>query len=416
MTARILVVDDEPDLELLIVQRFRRQIREGQFDFTFADDGVNALAMLERDPAIEMVLTDINMPRMDGLTLLGRLQERHDHLATVIVSAYGDMANIRTAMNRGAFDFVTKPIDFADLETTIAKTLRNLEITRGYQRREQEAERARAQLARYFSPSLVNCLVAKEEDINLGAQRRDITAMFTDITSFTTLVEGLAPATIAPLLNDYLTGMTGIVFEHGGTLVKIVGDALIVLFGAPADQPDHAQRAIASALALDMHSETFRARWREKGVEIGATRIGIHSGPALVGNFGGGQFFDYTAYGDTINIAARLEVANKQLGTRICVSGSVVERIAGFRGRPVGSMVLRGRSEAVPVHEPLTAERHLDALTEKYLVAYAKAEARDPAALPAFAALLGHDSGDGLVSFHLKRLLAGATGISVALD
>ena len=150
MTARILVVDDEPDLELLIVQRFRRQIRDGQFSFTFADDGVNALAALSEDQTIDMVLCDINMPRMDGLTLLGRLQERDDHLATVIVSAYGDMANIRTAMNRGAFDFVTKPIDFADLETTIGKTLRNLEITRGYQRRQQEAERARAQLGTLF--------------------------------------------------------------------------------------------------------------------------------------------------------------------------------------------------------------------------------------------------------------------------
>ena len=416
MTALILVVDDEPDLELLIVQRFRRQIREGQLSFVFAEDGVSALARLADNPGIDMVLSDINMPRMDGLTLLGRLQEREDHLATVIVSAYGDMANIRTAMNRGAFDFVTKPIDFADLETTITKTLRNLEITRGYQRRQQQAERARAQLARYFSPSLVDLVAADAEDINLGAQRRDITSMFTDIASFTTLVEGLPPDTIGPLLNDYLTGMTEIVFDHGGTLVKIIGDALNVLFGAPADQPDHAERAVACALALDAYAEAFRGRWRDKGVAIGATRIGIHSGPALVGNFGGGRFFDYTAYGDTINIAARLEAANKQLGTRICISNSVVDRIADFRGRPVGNVLLRGRSEALMAHEPLTGERHADALTVEYLAAYAKCEACDPAALPAFAALLGRGSGDGLVSFHLKRLLAGATGVAVTLD
>ena len=114
---------------------------------------MNALAVLAGDSAIDMVVCDINMPRMDGLTLLGQLQEREDHMATIIVSAYGDMANIRTAMNRGAFDFLTKPIDFVDLEQTIDKTLRNLEITRGYQRRQQEAERARAQLSRYFSPA-----------------------------------------------------------------------------------------------------------------------------------------------------------------------------------------------------------------------------------------------------------------------
>jgi adenylate cyclase len=416
MTARILVVDDEPDLELLLVQRFRRQIRDGEFSFVFADDGVNALAMLEEDSAIDMVLCDINMPRMDGLTLLGRLQEREGHQATVIVSAYGDMANIRTAMNRGAFDFVTKPINFADLETTIAKTLRNLEIMRAYQRRQLEAERARAQLSRYFSPSLVGLLAAETEEINLGAQWRDITSMFTDITSFTSLVEALPPETMGPLVNDYHTGMTEIIFDHDGTLMSIVGDALIVMFGAPTDQPDHADRAVACALALDAYAETFRARWRDKGVAIGITRIGVNSGPALVGNFGSGRFFDYTAYGDTLSIAARLEAANKQLGTRICVSGSVVDRIADFRGRPVGHVLLRGRTGSLLAHEPLTAERHADPMTAEYHAAYARVEACDATALAAFAALLGRDSSDGLVSFHLKRLLTGASGITMALE
>src|SRR5215471_2315094 len=135
MTARILVVDDEPDLEPLILQRFRRQIHDGEFSFAFADDGVNALAVLDASPDIDMLL-------MDGLTLLGRLQEREGHPATVIVSAYGDMANIRTAMNRGAFDFVTKPIDFADLEATISKTLRHIEFLRDARERQASAERA----------------------------------------------------------------------------------------------------------------------------------------------------------------------------------------------------------------------------------------------------------------------------------
>ena len=130
MTARILVVDDEPDLEKLIQQKFRHQIHDGDVRFLFARDGVEALAVLEANHDIDMVVTDINMPRMDGLSLLQKLQENEEKLSTIIVSAYGDLANIRTAMNRGAFDFLTKPIDFLDLETTIAKTIRHVEVLR----------------------------------------------------------------------------------------------------------------------------------------------------------------------------------------------------------------------------------------------------------------------------------------------
>jgi sigma-B regulation protein RsbU (phosphoserine phosphatase) len=123
MPAKILVVDDEPQLERLILQRFRRKIREKTYEFVFAVDGVDALEKLARDQDIDIVLSDINMPKMDGLTLLLRLNEIEKSLRTVMVSAYSDMSNIRTAMNRGAYDFVTKPIDFQDLETTINKTI-----------------------------------------------------------------------------------------------------------------------------------------------------------------------------------------------------------------------------------------------------------------------------------------------------
>ena len=115
MTAKILVVDDEPDLEDLVRQKFRRQIKDGSIAFGFARDGVEALAFLAENRDFDMVVSDINMPRMDGLTLLAKLQDEATRFSTVIVSAYGDMANIRTAMNRGAFDFLTKPIDFRRL-------------------------------------------------------------------------------------------------------------------------------------------------------------------------------------------------------------------------------------------------------------------------------------------------------------
>lgn len=130
MANRILVVDDEADLEVLMRQKFRKQIKEGVYSFAFARSGVEALERLREDPEIELVLTDINMPEMDGLTLLARLNELELLLRAVVVSAYGDLANIRTAMNRGAFDFLVKPIDFSDLEITIEKTIRHVDVLR----------------------------------------------------------------------------------------------------------------------------------------------------------------------------------------------------------------------------------------------------------------------------------------------
>lgn len=129
MPHKILVVDDEPDLEVLIRQRFRKQIREDDLRFEFAQNGVQALEKIDAHPDISVILSDINMPEMDGLTLLEKVGERNNPgIKSVIISAYGDMENIRTAMNRGAFDFLTKPIDFADLELTVQKTMRQLEI------------------------------------------------------------------------------------------------------------------------------------------------------------------------------------------------------------------------------------------------------------------------------------------------
>jgi adenylate cyclase len=415
MTATILFVDDEPDLEALILQKFRRQIRDGLLTLMFARDGLEALEALEQNPHVDMVVSDINMPRMDGLSLLAKLQEAEDKKSTIIVSAYGDMSNIRIAMNRGAFDFLTKPIDFADLEATIQKTIGHVEMLREVRRRQIEAERAHASLSRFFSPEIARRLAADVEG-GMEVQWRDVATLFTDITGFTSLVESAAPQTLGELLNEYVGGMTEIVFAHEGTVAKIIGDAIQVLFNAPGDQPDYATRAVACAHDLDAWAEDFSARWRARGVNFGATRIGAHAGPALVGNFGGNRFFDYTAYGDSINIAARLEAANKHLGTRICVSSGVAEAAENFQGRPVGELMLRGRSEPLRAFEPLPRAKFEAPVTALYSEAFAKMEAGDAAAMPAFAALVGMHADDPLAGFHLKRLLNGAKGIRMQLE
>ena len=136
----------------------------------------------------------------------------------------------------------------------------------------------------------------------------------------------------------------------------------------------------------------------------------------MVGNFGGIRFFDYTAYGDTTNIGARLETANKQLGTRICVSGTLAEAVKNFHGRPIGDLLLSGRADALRAFEPLTPEQFTDPATKSYLDAFAKLEAGDAGAIAAFAAHLGRQPEDKLASFHLKRLLNGVTGTQIAME
>lgn len=415
MAARILVVDDEPDLEALVVQRFRRRIRNGEFEFVFARDGEQALQILGNSDDMAMVLSDINMPRMDGLTLLARLNESHGDLRVVIVSAYGDMRNIRTAMNRGAFDFLTKPIEFDDLEVTIDKTLDDMSRSRALRRAKLKAEEAKHAMSRYFSPSIVRQMEEDPTSLRVGGERRLVTLLFTDLADFTPLAESTTPDILIPLLNEYLDGITQIIFDHDGTVIKTIGDAVRAMFGAPLEQSNQAEQAVLCALACDAFALDFQEAKRAEGIMLGVTRIGINSGHAIVGNFGGEHFFEYGAYGDVINVAARLEAANKYFGTRLCVGAATATSIDGFRGRPIGNLVLKGKTEALEAFEPLAAEHFDVPSTRAYLDAYEKMRDADPAASKAFAAYVGEFGEDPLATFHLRRLLAGENGTRIEL-
>src|SRR5437764_20075 len=228
--AKILAVDDEADFEVLLRQRFRHQIRAREFDFRFACHGEEALSKLADEPDIELLLLDINMPVMDGLTLLAELRTRQSPARAIIVSAYGDMANIRTAMNRGAFDFVTKPVDLNDLEITIKKTLDEIGRIRELDRQRAAAERARANLSRYFSPNLVTMLADRDEP--LGPVRREMVAvLFLDIVGFTRMAEHLPPEAVVTMLRQFHDRMTSEIFASGGTVEKYIGEVIFAVFG-----------------------------------------------------------------------------------------------------------------------------------------------------------------------------------------
>ena len=171
MSRSILVVDDEPDLKPLVLQKYRKRIASGEFEFHFANDGEDALRVLDDEPGIELIATDINMPVMDGLTLLGHTRKLSRLTKTIIVSAYDDLENIRTAMNRGAYDFVTKPIDFADLERTIDKTLLELdELRKGREAREQlSALEYELKLATRIQRSILPEIIEGHKNFEIGA-------------------------------------------------------------------------------------------------------------------------------------------------------------------------------------------------------------------------------------------------------
>jgi class 3 adenylate cyclase/CHASE2 domain-containing sensor protein len=299
---------------------------------------------------------------------------------------------------------------------TLALALSAL-LTFAWRWREEHAQRRfiHDAFSKYVAPAIVDHMIANPEALRLGGERREITFVFTDIAGYTTLTENTEPTLFVEMMNEYLDGTTEIVLAHGGTLEKFVGDALHVMFNAPVDQSDHAERAVACALALDAWCQDFASRMRSRGADFGLTRIGVNTGTVVVGNFGGEKRFDYSATGDAINTAARLESVNKQLGTRVCISGATIERCAGGSYRPVGELVLKGKSESVAAYEPVRDGDKTHCGIDAYVAAYRMLSAEDPRTEAAFRALAERYPEDPLVAFHLGRLAAGESGSVVVL-
>jgi adenylate cyclase len=272
------------------------------------------------------MLLDINMPVMDGLTLLAELRERQSAVRAIIVSAYGDMANLRTAMNRGAFDFVTKPVDLSDLEITVRKALAHIAKLREIDRLRQAAERARNNLARYFSPNIVEWLAAQDEP--LGAVRRETVAvLFADIVDFTGMAETMPPEAVIAMLREFHSRMTAQIFASGGTVDKYIGDAIVAVFGVPTASPDDAANALACAeMMLDALERWNDERDRAAEARL-AMGVGLNYGPAVLGDVGSEHSMSFTVIGDTVNTASRLQTLTRTLGTPLVVGDSLVEAV-----------------------------------------------------------------------------------------
>ena len=298
MTSKIMVVDDENDFEQLIRQKFRRQIREQEYEFVFAQNGQEALDKLNDHPDIDIVFSDINMPIMDGLTLLTRLNEKNPLLKAVIVSAYGDMENIRLAMNRGAFDFITKPIQFADLELTLLKTLKFVAQIK----ETIKAIKENNILRMYVDDSVLQFMTRSEYESSLMVNETiEATVVFMDICGFTAISEKESANFVVNLINKYFDLMVKEIIAHGGYIDKFLGDAVMAVFRGEF----HLDRAIEASIAVHKAIEAQEDDLSNKETFLPKVAIGLHSGEMISGNIGSAALkrLDFTVIGDEIGRA-----------------------------------------------------------------------------------------------------------------
>lgn len=271
--------------------------------------------------------------------------------------------------------------------------------------------------SRYVSPNRVEYLMNNPAQLELGGKRQDCSFIFTDLAGFTSLMESIDPAEAVTLLNRYLEEMISIAFRHQGTLDRIVGDALAIMFSAPVVQPDHAQRAMDCAMEMHAFATAYARELQSQGIAFGLTRFGVHSGEVIVGNFGGNALFDYRALGDPVNTAARLESVNKHLGTLICASEATLSACTNIATRPVGQLVLMGKKHALQVFEPLPdplPEGY--APTAMYLTAYEALRDGDAQAQARFETLRVRYPADPLVALYCARLAQNETGDRIVLS
>ena len=278
--------------------------------------------------------------------------------------------------------------------------------------------------SRYVSPNRVQYLVDHPDSMALGGQRQVCSFVFTDLAGFTSLMESLDPSEAVTLLNAYLDQMVSIAFQHEGTLDRIVGDAVAIVFSAPVVQPDHADRAIACALEMSAFATEYAKNLQASGVAFGLTRIGVHTGEVIVGNFGGSNLFDYRALGDVVNTASRLEGANKYLGTSVCVSEATLKacvRPLAARMFPVARLVLKGKTQALAVFTPLFESASSLPFAD-YVAAYEQLGQSETdverLALSAqkFTTLHQKYPDNPLLGLHCKRLQAGEQGDVIRLE
>lgn len=272
---------------------------------------------------------------------------------------------------------------------------------------------AQSALGKYLPRSIASEILKDPDKLALHGEKREIFCVFTDLEGFTKLSHAIEPEMVAQLLNDYLDRLSDVVLEHGGTIDKFVGDAVVAFWGAPIAYPDDGERAAKAAYAMYLAGEDFRKSVPEGVPPIGRTRVGLHFGEAIVGNFGGEGRIQYTALGDSMNTAARLEAANKALETKVLVSREAAERSGLDWFRPMGRITLRGRSTPVDIFEPVPDRPESERVEISQIIA--AHDAGDSSLVAKLTAKLAGLGEEGAIANLFKRLAQTQKGESYVL-
>ena len=347
-TGTLLVVDDnEMNRDMLS----RRLTRQG-YDVTVAENGQNALnKLLERK--YDLVLLDIEMPGIDGIAVLKLIRTTYamTDLPVIMVTARGEPADIVGALELGANDYIMKPLDLVVVPARVRTQL-------ALKRASDEAKMLAGQLearnvlirnvfGRYVATEVVDKLLASPEALKFGGELRTVTVLVADLRGFTLISEGpITPAQIVQMLNNYLGAMTKIIADHHGIVDEILGDGMLAFFGAPSEQPDHARRAVACAVAMQQAMESVNVYNQTNGLPELSMGIGIHTGEAIVGNIGSETRSKYSVVGKHVNLAARIESCC--CGNQILITEATLLH-AGAIVRIDGQTSVRPKGLAQPV-------------------------------------------------------------------
>ena len=335
----LLIVDDNEDNRYILEQRLQR---EGYRRILHAGDGIEAMRVLQSQD-VDLVLLDVLMPEMDGHEVLRRIRDDTElrQIPVIMISAVDEIDTVVRCIEAGAEDYLQKPFNPVLLRARVHASLEKKRL--GDETRRQLAVIRRV-FGKYVPASVVDSIISG--DGNLEPTQSLATILYTDIADFTRVSEGMHPEHIADMLNAYFEALIAVITHHGGVVNQLQGDAMLVTYNVPVADPQHADRALQTAIEI----QQIVNRQQFAGVTLG-TRIGINSGDVFAGNVGTGERMNYTVHGDAVNLAARLERLNKEQGTQVLVSADSVALLQGdYPLASMGAVAIRGRSQPVEIY------------------------------------------------------------------